>query len=181
MIADPTLHHKASTRYVSPDWSATLDLPIDLDWGGIGFTPAKLSYLAKKYPLDDLPRDGCIASAADGAVVYRRVDLVRGWPADALYLQHLGWRGSVTFSAPGLVATLHAVRLSAVFPTIVRDGLYAGVHRLLRRTLKRAVVHRLERRYEHYGQAKRMNAWAHRLSSARDMQRAVDLLEDSGS
>ena len=183
LIASDDLHHYASTRYRFPDWRARLTLPLDFTWLDAGFSAAKLSYLAKKYPVDALPHDGCIESLDRGltsTVTYRRVDLVKGWMGDVLYLQRLGYVGDVEFTCPGIASTLHAVRLSCVFPAIVSAGLYRGVHRLLSKTLRRAIVHRLERRYDSYGQAKRANAWAHRLSSEDEMRAAINLLREVG-
>lgn len=177
-IADPALEQHGATRYRSPEWRAEISLPVDMTWSAAGFSTQKLGYLLRKYPLEALSSEGCIELAQNNTILYRRVDLTRGWLADTLYLQHLGWRGRVIFYAPGSVATLHAVRLSCVFPAVLREGCFSGVHRLLRRTLKRAIVHRLERRYESFGQAARANAWAHRLASEDDMRRAISVLED---
>jgi hypothetical protein len=176
LLDSKSLVHHASTRYRAVDWRARLTLPVDLTWSEAGFSTNKLGYLAKKYPLEALPPDGCIASARDQRVLYRRVDLTKGWMADVLYLQHLGWSGPVVFECPGRTATIHAVRLSCLFPVIVREGFFVGVRPNLRKTLKRAIVHRLERRYETYGQAKRANDWAHRIASTDDMRAAIDLL-----
>lgn len=176
LLNSPNLIHHASTRYRVVDWRANLDLPLAFDWADAGFSRSKLTYLLKKYPLNDLDPWGCIAYARDGEVTYRRVDVTKGWMADVLYLQHLGWSGPVEFRVAPF-ATIHAVRMSCLFPVIVREGFYRGVRDHLRKTLKRAIVHRLERRYEHYGQAKRANDWAHRIASPDDMSTAIRLLE----
>lgn len=172
----PVLEHVASTRYRIRDWSCTLTLPLKFTWESCGFTPSKLTYLLKHYPMNALTDRGCIESVVGNRVTYRRVDLIKGWMADVLYLQHLGFSGPVEFVAPGFVATIHAVRLSCVFPLIPREGFFNGTHSLLRKTLRRALIHRLERRYESYGQAARANRWAHALCDSDDIQKAIDLL-----
>lgn len=182
LIASDSLVHHASTRYRALDWSTMFQLPLAFDWADAGFSRSKLAYLVKKYPLNALPADGCIESVRStasgvGLVTYRRVDLTKGWMADVLYLQHLGVTGPVVFRCPGDMATIHAVRLSCVFPVIVREGFYTGVRPNLRKTLRRAIVHRLERRYDGYGQAARANAWAHRLATPEEMSTAIRLLE----
>jgi len=178
VVAGPALEHFATTRYRVRDWSFELELPVEFSWRDAGFSKAKLGYLRKKYPLDCLPVDGCIASTHENVVTYRRVDLTKGWMADILYLQSLGWTGPVRFECPGSTATIHAVRMSCLFPLVLARGFYQGVRPLLRRTLKRAIVHRLERRYEHYGQAKRANDWAHHLCTPVMMADAIATLSD---
>lgn len=183
LLNSESLVHHASTRYRALDWATMFQLPLVFDWPDAGFSRSKLTYLVKKYPLDRLPSDGCIETIRDTPtagvkeVVYRRVDLTKGWMADVLYLQHLGVTGSVVFRCPGSTATIHAVRMSCLFPVILREGFYTGIRPHMRKTLKRAIVHRLERRYEDYGQAKRANDWAHRLASEDDMTVAIRTLE----
>lgn len=183
-IASDAFSHHASTRYRVADWGRALVLPLAFTWRDAGFSPSKLTYLQRKYPLDieklptyHLSKEGCIVEVARRSVLYRRVDLVKGWMADVLYLQWLGWSGTVQFSCPGDHSTIHAVRLSCVYPLMLVEGYGRVVPRLLRRTLRRAVVHRMERRYETYGQAKRANAWAHRLSTVEEMGAAVAYLD----
>lgn len=183
LLSSESLIHHASTRYRVVNWSASLTLPLDYDWLDAGFSRSKLAYLIKKYPMTPESLGvGCISSYARSRfgqqLGYRRVDLTKGWMADVLYLQHLGWSGPVDFVCEDDQATLHAVRLSCLFPVIVREGFYRGVRPNLRKTLRRAIVHRLERRYEDYGQAKRANDWAHRVASTDDMRAAIDLLSD---
>lgn len=172
----PILEHVASTRYRVRDWSCTLTLPLQFTWESCGFTSSKLTYLLKHYPMNALTDRGCIESVVSNRVTYRRVDLIKGWMADVLYLQHLGFTGPVEFVAPGLVATIHAVRLSCVFSLIPREGFFKGTHPLLQKALRRALIHRLERRYDSYGQAARANRWAHALCDSDDIQKAIDLL-----
>ncbi len=184
LISEQLIHFK-STRYRVLNWRHDVALSeLDFEWSDIGFTSRKLTQLRKKYPLAHLPKDGCIIDVTPRGVHYRKVDLIKGWLADIKYLQALdeqhagGYKGPVTFYCPGKTATIHAVRLSAVFPRILASGAYKGCVPHLRKTLKRACVHRLERRYEHYGQAKRANDWAWNINTESEMRLAIKELEE---
>lgn len=183
-IASPRLIRTGATRHMVPfDVSVDLDDFADCEWSDAGFTLAKLRYLRKRYPIHRLPSDGCIARAqAPTAIVYRRVDVTRGWLADALYLRSLGWRGPCRFSCPsvgGLTnATLHAVPASAVAPAVHAAGLWLGAAPPIARTLRRAIVHRLERRHESRAATRRVNEWAHRIASTDSMRAVVAALDE---
>lgn len=195
-IADRRMERTGATRHRIPGWSCEIDLDdfSTADWSDCGFTAYKLGYLRRRYPPGDLPDDGCIsclgraldaggdrfvdASAGNPhAVTYRRVDVTRGWFADVLYLRHLGWRGPCQFRCSTSEAMLHAVNASAVAPAVYAAGLWREAAPLLARTLRRAVVHRLERRHEARAATRRVNDWAHRVASADAMQATVEQLD----
>lgn len=199
-IASERLVRTGATRHMVP-FGETVDLDdfANCDWPDAGFTAAKLTYLRRRYPPNDLPADGCIAtmrhaqddlaqwcSASSGnphRLVYRRVDVTRGWLADVLYLRRLGWRGPCSFECGPLAgggvssATLHAVNASAVAPAVYASGLWRGASPVIARTLRRAVVHRLERRHEARAATRRVNDWAHRVATPDAMRALVEELD----
>lgn len=136
--ASDRIRRTGATRFAIDGWEDSLE-PGDLDgvgWPDAGFTEAKRRYLERRYPLDDLPEDGCIRSwSTRGDVLYRRVDVTRGWLADCLYLRRVA--EPVRFSCP-TGATMHAVLASAVAPAVFEAGLWLGCSPQLRRTLGRA-------------------------------------------
>jgi hypothetical protein len=176
MIASTKLRPVRANQFEVDDWTLSIRLPMKFEWKDAGFHPQKLKYLQRRYPPDALPDDGCIVSIRPGAVEYRRVDVIRGVLGDILYLQHLGHRGGMHFTCPG-AAKLHVIRLSVVFPVIVRAGLFKGVQDTLRRKLANNVRHRMLRMYEaKYATVRRMNDWAHAIASEADMQAAIEVL-----
>lgn len=199
-LASPRMVRTGATRHMLP-FCVRVDLDdfADCTWPDAGFTSAKLTYLRRRYPPDDLPPYGCIAAlrhAADDraraidasascshAVVYRRVDVTRGWLADVLYLRHLGWRGPCVFNCPPIVeggvgnATLHAVNASAVAPAVYAAGLWKGASPVIARTLRRAVAHRLRRAHQARAATRRVNDWAHRIAAPDAMQALIDELD----
>jgi len=190
-IASPDLVRTGATRHAVPfDVLVDLDDFAECDWPDAGFTAAKLTYLRRRYPIGDLPVDGCISRIEPigeygrhdrdhRTVVYRRVDATRGWLADVLYLRSLGWRGPCRFTGDGgpTRATVHAVNASAVAPAIHAAGLWRGAHPALARTLRRAIVHRVERRHETRAATRRVNDWAHRIASVESMWATVAALD----
>lgn len=184
-IASPHFVRTGATRHVVPfEVCVDLDDFAECDWSDAGFTVAKLAYLRRRYPPHDLPSDGCIAELRQvlrglSRVTYRRVDCTRGWLADVLYLRTLGWRGQCLFTGETgpARATLHAVNASAVAPAVHAAGLWRGAHPALARTLRRAIVHRLERRHEGHAATRRVNDWTHRVATADDMRATIAALD----
>lgn len=191
-LADPRMVRTGATRHAIPRWGCRVDLDdfAEADWPDCGFTEYKLTYLRRKYPPDSLPESGCISSLSGPfppyvdcrhVVLYRRVDVTRGWFADVLYLRSLGWRGVCRFQCTTDRAMLHAVNASAVAPAVFAAGLWMGASPILARTLRRTVVHRLERRHEARAATRRVNAWAHRVASPEAMRGVVERLDAESS
>lgn len=189
-ISNHLMERTGATRHRIPGWSCTVDLDdfSRVDWPDCGFTEYKLRYLRRKYPPNDLPETGCIETLSPigfnpdgiGLVTYRRVDVTRGWLADVLYLRSLGWRGSCRFLCTTDDAMLHAVNASAVAPAVYAAGLWRGAAPILARTLRRAVVHRMQRRHETRAATRRVNDWAHRIATVEAMAETITKLDAEG-
>jgi hypothetical protein len=144
------------------------------DWG---FAQAKGRYLAKKYPLDRLPIDGCIEKIFWNVITYRRVDLARGLAADMIYLKGLGVEVVTAFTP---LLKLHGTSMSPLIPRIIKLGLYPDdVPAQLQRTLFREVRARYRQNHgANHSTTRRMDAWAHRLNTAEDFERALERLDE---
>jgi hypothetical protein len=167
----------SATRYFLGNWETRVvgtNFGRMQDWG---FTDNKMKYLERKYPLDALPPDGCLARVGHRTLTYNRVDLARGLAADLIYLNAQG-RTVTRIRAP--LVKLHTVSLSAVLPALIAEGYHD--FRLkndgLRKSLRREVENRYMRRHEaKRDTTRRLNNWAHSIGGKHCFERAMDWLE----
>lgn len=141
------------------------------------FGDNKLKYLEKKYPLDNLGPDGCIASVVGHKLHYRKVDPFRGFIADMVYMKHLGYK-RLLISADDLAMRVHKVRVSVIYPQVSNhyDAPLIVDPALAKGTLKE-LGYRMERRYDNHQGTKINNDWFEILNTPRRAQRAYDRLK----
>lgn len=153
-----------------------------LKMGDADFGPHKLKYLQNKYPLDNLPEDGCIdrvvTQGASSYLHYRRVDPFRGLIADLVYMKSLGFK-KITLVAEPYRIKCHKIRVSAIYP-LLSDYFDHPIleHQGLAQQVAKNVRYRMERKFDNHSGTRILNDWFHRLNTEESYQRALRRLEN---
>lgn len=166
ILTMPEYQKGLSSVYLPEDMSWKFDLSkMDVIMEDAWFKSQKLTYLKKKYPLDNLGPEGCIASVQGNHVHYRKVDPFRGLIADLVYFKHLGFK-KITMSGDPYCCRIHVNRVGCVYPHMFK--FYqppAFKDATLAKGVWRAIGYRARRlSHDTHGMSKIMNLWFEQLS-----------------
>lgn len=179
ILSLPEFQKGLSSVYLPQDMTWHFDLTkMDVIMEDAFFKSQKLTYLKKKYPMDNLGPEGCIASVDGNHIHYRKVDPFRGLIADLVYFQYLGFK-KIKITGEDYCCRIHVNRVACVYPHMFKFyGPPDFKDATLAKGVWRAIGYRQKRlSHDTHGMSKIMNLWFEQLNgSPRVGQKARDYL-----
>lgn len=160
--------------YHPEDMAWAFDLhKMDLQMEHAQFKAQKLTYLKKKYPLDNLGPEGCIAAVDGNTFHYRKVDPFRGLIADLVYFKHLGYK-RIKITGEPYCCKIHVLRAGCVYPQIWKYGDIPDFKdNSLAVGIWRGIKYRMDRMsHDTHGMSRIMNFWFEELNTRSAAEKA---------